>query len=144
MEIYDLNAYQVLLQNISKKYEKNILGDKNYSYTVAGEVTPIAGNEIVKGVDPIQGYNHITAEDLNYTNISELSQFQNTFLSTSKATLIETNQQINDFMINVFGIPAGDRVRDMINNLDYNPNSEMLKYLGEESPEVEAHLREIN
>ena len=144
MEIYDLNAYQVLLQNISKKYEKNILGDKNYSYTVAGEVTPIAGNEIVKGVDPIQGYNHITAEDLNYTNISELSQFQNTFLSTSKANLTETNQQINDFMINVFGIPAGDRVRDMINNLDYNPNSEMLKYLGEESPEVEAHLREIN
>ncbi|MBU6197911.1 MAG: hypothetical protein KGO93_10145, partial [Cyanobacteria bacterium REEB446] len=144
MEIRDLNYYQNLLQNINDKYKENILGDQNYSYTVAGEVTPITGNEIIKGVDPIKGYNHITAEDLNYTNISELSQFQNTFLSTSKANLIETNEQLNDFMINIFGIPAGDGVRDMINNLNYNPSSEMLKYLGEYSPEVKADLEKLN
>jgi hypothetical protein len=144
MEIRDLNYYQNLLQNINDKYKENILEDQNYSYTVAGEVTPITGNEIIKGVDPIKGYNHITAADVNYSNISELSQFQNTFLSTSKANLIETNKQLNEFMINIFGVPAGDGVRDMINNLNYNPNSEMLKYLGEESPEVKANLAKLN
>jgi hypothetical protein len=144
MEIHDLNYYQVLLQNVNDNYKKNILGDQNYSYTVAGEVTPITGNEIIKGVDPIQGYNHITNADVNYSNISELSQFQNTFLSTSKANLIETNKQLNEFMINIFGIPAGDGVSDMINRLDYNPSSEMLKYLGEESPEVKANLAKLN
>ncbi|MFZ4085102.1 MAG: hypothetical protein ACOYK1_06155, partial [Vampirovibrionia bacterium] len=144
MEIHDLNYYQVLLQNVNDKYKKNILGDQNYSYTVAGEVTPITGNEIIKGVDPIKGYNHITAADVNYSNISELSQFQNTFLSTSKANLTETNKQINDFMINLFGIPAGNGLHDMINRLDYNPSSEMLKYLGEYSPEVKADLEKLN
>ena len=130
MEIRDLNYYQNLLQNINDKYKENILGDQNYSYTVAGEVTPITGNEIIKGVDPIEGYNHTSLADGNYNNISDLSQFQNSFLSTSKANLIETNKQIDNFMINVFGIPAGDGIHDMINRLDYNPSSEMLKYLG--------------
>ena len=126
MEINDLDYYKVLLRNINKTYEKNILGDQNYSYTVAGEVTPIAGNEIIKGVDPIKGYNHTSLADGNYNNISDLSKFQNSFLSTSKANLIETNKQIDNFMINVFGIPAGDGIHDMINRLDYNPSSEML------------------
>ena len=144
MEINDLDYYKVLLQNINKTYEKNILGDQNYSYTVAGEVTPIAGNEIIKGVDPIKGYNHTSLADGNYNNISDLSKFQNSFLSTSKANLIETNKQIDNFMINVFGIPAGDGIHDMINRLDYNPSSEMLKYLGENSPEVKANLEKLN
>jgi hypothetical protein len=143
MEINDLDYYKVLLRNINKTYEKNILGDQNYSYTVAGEVTPIAGNEIIKGVDPIKGYNHTSLADGNYNNISDLSKFQNSFLSTSKANLIETNKQIDNFMINVFGIPAGDGIHDMINRLDYNPSSEMLKYLGENSPEVKANLEKF-
>lgn len=71
MKVHDLNYYKILLQNINNTYEKNILGDQNYSYTVAGEVTPITGNEIIKGVDPIKGYNHITNADVNYNNISD-------------------------------------------------------------------------
>ncbi|MEB3316329.1 MAG: hypothetical protein VKK32_08980 [Candidatus Melainabacteria bacterium] len=144
MEINDLDYYKILLQNINNTYENNILGDQNYSYTVSGEVTPITGNEIIKGVDPIKGYNHTSLADGNYNNISDLSQFQNSFLSTSKANLIETNKQIDNFMINVFGIPAGDGVHDMMNRLDYNPSSEMLKYLGEYSPEVKDHLEKLN
>ena len=47
-------------------------------------------------------------------------------------------------MLNVFGIPAGDGVSDMINNLNYNPSSEMLRYLGAYSPEVKADLEKLN
>lgn len=141
---HDLNYYKTFLQTINDKYKQNVLGDKNYAYTTQGLVSPISGNEVINGQDPISGYNNVTLEDKNITDIAQLAAFQNSFLSGSTTNIQNVNAEIKNLMLEVFGVPPGDGVSDMIRRLDYNPNTEMLKYFGEETPEVKDALAKLN
>lgn len=144
----DLDYYKNYLQEVNKMYEENILGTKNFRYTEQAEISPIMYNEVDDGVD---AFGEFISDETNYykynndvetsmeviLDIGELNNYVNNFIDQSKDNINNVNEEINNFMIQIVGIPADDDPWVLAVNTDFYPDFEKLKYLGESSEEVE-------
>ena len=141
----DLDYYKQLLERVNNNYEENVMGELNYEYTVQGEVSPIVGNEEVDGAQAVNGYNNDIEEENSFiSNIEELASFQTDFISNSITNLNQTNSDIDTFMKNIVGVPAGNEVTTMINATDFVPNPEHMELLGEGSENFESTVQAMN
>lgn len=148
----DLDYYQNYLQEVNKMYEENILGTKNFRYTEQAEISPIMYNEVDDGVDAFGEYISDETNYYKYNNdvetsmnvildIGDLNNYVNNFIDQSKENINKVNEEINNFMEQIVGIPADDTPGHI--SRDYFPDFEKLKYLGEGSKEIESTYKNM-